>query len=54
MDAQMLPTMGQLKHIGEPGGYQQVTIGIKRTDCSTPAPITALVYFTQYPSAKST
>ena len=33
---------------------ERVTIGIERTYCSTPAPITALVYAAQYPSTKST
>ena len=41
-------------YIGEPGGYLRVTIGVARTYYSTPAPIAAIAYVAQYPSARST
>lgn len=43
VDEQMLVTMDRLERIGEPGGYQRITIALDRTDSPTP-PIFALVY----------
>ena len=44
VDWQMLAVLDRLERVGEPGGYQRVTIGIERTDQAVPTTITALVY----------
>ena len=44
VDDGTLAVMDRLERIGEPRGYQRVTIGVERTDQAVPTTITALVY----------
>lgn len=44
VDVQMLATMDRLERIGEPGGYQPISIPVERTNAATPTPISAHVY----------